>query len=213
MRWLLMTFSSSIGKKQIMAVTGLCFCLFLATHLAGNFTIYGGREMLNAYSARLHAFGLLINAIEVGLLVLAVLHVFLATTLYIQNLYARPNRYAVKRNAGGRTLSSFLMPYTGLYLAVFVGIHLLTFHFADRTNRSLSQLVEDVFSSPFYVVFYVFSVIVAGLHVKHGLWSAFQTIGADHPKYTPLIRWASLIFSLIVGAGFGSIPLFVMAGT
>jgi succinate dehydrogenase / fumarate reductase cytochrome b subunit len=62
------------------------------------------------------------------------------------------------------------------------------------------------------VVFYIFSVIVAAVHVKHGLWSAFQTIGVDHPKYTPLIKWASLIFSLIVGAGFGSVPLFVMAG-
>jgi succinate dehydrogenase / fumarate reductase cytochrome b subunit len=212
MNWLLMTLLSSIGKKQIMAVTGLCFCLFLATHLAGNFMIYGGKEMLDAYSVRLHSFGLLISAFEAGLLVLAVLHVFLATILYVQNLYARPARYAVNKNAGGRTLSSFLMPYTGLYLVIFVVIHLFTFHFVDRTNQTISQIVEDVFSRPLYVVFYIFSVIVAAVHVKHGLWSAFQTIGVDHPKYTPLIKWASLIFSLIVGAGFGSVPLFVMAG-
>ena len=212
MNWLLVTFSSSIGKKQVMAISGLCFCLFLATHLAGNLTIYGGKEMLNAYSARLHSLGLVINVIELGLLALAVLHVFLATILYVQNLLARPTRYVVKKNAGGRTLSSFLMPYTGLYLLIFVVIHLFTFHFADRTNRTLSQLMDDVFSSPVYVVFYIFSVIVAAGHVKHGLWSAFQTIGTDHPKYMPLIRGASWIFSLIVAAGFGSIPLFMIAG-
>ena len=78
--------------------------------------------------------------------------------------------------------------------------------------KTLSQLMDDVFATPLYVVFYIFSVIFAAIHVKHGLWSAFQTIGADHPKYMPLIRWASWLFSLIVGAGFGSIPLFLIAG-
>ena len=193
MNWLLISFSSSIGKKQIMAITGLCFCLFLATHLAGNLMIYGGKEMLNAYSARLHSLGPVINAIELGLLAFALLHVFLATLLYLQNLRARPARYVVKKNAGGRTLSSFLMPYTGLYLLIFVVIHLFTFHFADRSSRTLSQLMDDVFASPLYVVFYIFSVIVAAVHVKHGFWSAFQTIGADHPKYMPLIRGGSWV--------------------
>ena len=93
MNWIIMTFSSSIGKKQVMAVTGLCFCLFLATHLAGNLMIYGGKEMLNAYTTRLHSLGLVINLIELGLLALAVLHVFLATILYVQNFRARTTRY------------------------------------------------------------------------------------------------------------------------
>ena len=104
------------------------------------------------------------------------------------------------------------MPYTGLYLLIYVVLHLLTFHFADRTGRTLYQLVVDVFSRPEYVIFYTFSMIVAALHVKHGFWSAFQTIGADHPKYMPLIQGVSWIFSLLVGVGFGSIPLIMLAG-
>jgi succinate dehydrogenase / fumarate reductase cytochrome b subunit len=178
----------------------------------GNLTIYGGNNMFNAYSEHLHAYGLLINVIEVALLFFVVLHISFATILYFQNWRARPVRYRMKKNAGGRTLSSILMPYTGLYLLIYVILHLLTFHFVDRAGRTLYQLVEDVFARPEYVIFYAFSMIVAALHVKHGLWSAFQTIGADHPKYMPLIQGLSWIFSLLVGVGFGSIPLIILAG-
>lgn len=212
MNWLLGVFSSSIGKKLIMACTGLIFCLFLAAHLVGNLTIYGGNRMFNNYSEHLHAYGLILNVIEVALIFFAVLHISFATILYFQNWRARPVRYGVKKNAGGRTLSSTLMPYTGLYLLIYVIVHLLTFHFVDRAGRTLYQLVADIFSRPEYVIFYIFSMIVAAFHVKHGFWSAFQTIGADHPKYTPLIKAASWVFSLLVGVGFGSIPLVMLAG-
>ena len=85
MNWLIGVFSSSIGKKQIMACTGLIFCLFLASHLMGNLTIYGGDRMFNAYSENLHAYGLIINVIEVALLFFVVLHISFATILYFQN--------------------------------------------------------------------------------------------------------------------------------
>jgi succinate dehydrogenase / fumarate reductase, cytochrome b subunit len=200
----------SIPKKQMMALTGLSFCAFLAVHLFGNLTIYGGEQRFNAYSEHLHSFGLLINAAEIGLLVLAIIHILLAALLYLENWQARPVRYVMKKNAGGRTISSTLMPYTGLYLLVFVILHLLTFHFVDYRAQGIFRLVSDVFSNPGYVVFYAFSMIVAAFHVKHGFWSAFQTLGANHPKYMPLIRTVSLIFSLFVAAGFGSIPVFMM---
>lgn len=207
MNWLVQSLFSSIGKKEVMAITGLVFCLFLATHLAGNLTVYGGQAMFNSYSERLHSFGLLVNIAEVGLLAFAVFHVVLAALLYIENLRARPVRYAVKKNAGGRTLSSILMPYTGLYLLMFVIIHLFTFHFVERGD-GIFGLVKETFSNPGYVIFYIFSMVVGALHVKHGLWSAFQTLGANHPKYMPCIEKLSLIFSLAVGVGFGSIPVF-----
>jgi len=210
MNGFIQTLFSSIAKKQMMALTGLSFCAFLAVHLFGNLTIYGGEQRFNAYSEHLHSFGLLINAAEIGLLVLASIHILLAALLYLENWQARPVRYVVKKNAGGRTLSSTLMPYTGLYLLVFVILHLLTFHFVDYRAQGIFRLVSDVFSNPVYVVFYAFSMIVAAFHVKHGFWSAFQTLGANHPKYMPLIRTVSLIFSLFVAAGFGSIPVFMM---
>ncbi|MDQ1334388.1 MAG: succinate dehydrogenase / fumarate reductase, cytochrome b subunit [Thermodesulfobacteriota bacterium] len=207
------TLFSSIARKQMMALTGLSFCAFLAIHLFGNLTIYGGKTRFNAYSDHLHSLGVLINVAEIGLLLLALIHILLATLLYVENWQARPVRYVMKTNAGGRTLSSTLMPYTGLYLLVFVIIHLLTFHFVDRGNQGIFQIVANVFSKPGYVIFYAFSMIVAAFHVKHGFWSAFQTLGGNHPKYMPLIRAVSLIFSLCVAAGFGFIPIFVMAST
>ena len=195
-----------------MASTGLFFCLFLASHLVGNLTIYGGNGMFNAYAEQLHAFGVIINVIEWVLLFFAVLHVSFGALLFFQNWRARPVRYLVKKNAGGRTLSSTLMPYTGLYLLIYVTLHLITFHFADRGGRTIYQLVADVFSRPEDVIYYTFSMVVAALHVKHGFWSAFQSIGADHPKYMPLIRGAGWIFSLLVAVGFGSIPLIMLTG-
>jgi len=207
------TLFSSIARKQLMALTGLSFCVFLAMHLFGNLSIYRGAASFNSYSEHLHSFGILINVAEIGLLVLAVIHILLAAFLYFENWRARPVRYVMKKNAGGRTLSSTLMPYTGLYLLVFVIIHLLTFHFVERGEQGIFQIVVNVFSRPGYVIFYAFSMIVAALHVKHGFWSAFQTLGLNHPKYMPLIKAVSLIFSLLVVAGFGFIPIFVMSSS
>jgi succinate dehydrogenase / fumarate reductase, cytochrome b subunit len=213
MSGLVKTLFSSIAKKQMMALTGLSFCIFLAIHLFGNLTIYRGEERFNAYSDHLHALGILIHVAEIGLLLLALIHICLAAILYVENWRARPVRYVMKRNAGGRTISSTLMPYTGLYLLGFVILHLITFHFADRGGQGIYHLVDRVFSSPGYVVFYAFSMIVTAFHVKHGFWSAFQTLGANHPTYMPLIRALSLIFSLCVAIGFGFIPVFMMAST
>jgi succinate dehydrogenase / fumarate reductase cytochrome b subunit len=203
----------SIAKKQMMALTGLGFCAFLAIHLFGNLTIYGGKSRFNAYSDHLHSLGVLINVAEIGLLLMAIIHIVLAALLYVENWRARPIRYVMKKNAGGRTLSSTLMPYTGLYILVFVIIHLLNFHFIERSDQGIFQNVAYLFSRPGYVVFYIISMIVAAFHVKHGFWSAFQTLGANHPKYMPLIRVISLVFSLCVAAGFGFIPIFMMAST
>ena len=210
MNWALRVFFSSIGKKVVMAFTGLMFCLFLGVHLIGNLTLYGGADPFVTYSARLHSLGPVVNIIELGLLLFAVLHVSLALILYIENLRARPVGYVVKKTRGGRTWSSALMPYTGLYLLLFVIIHLFTFHFVDRTNQTIYQIVVQAFSKPGYVIFYVLSTVVAAVHIKHGLWSSFQTIGANHPKYMPVIKAGSLLFSIGIAVGFGSIPLFVM---
>ncbi|MBW2030621.1 MAG: succinate dehydrogenase cytochrome b subunit [Deltaproteobacteria bacterium] len=211
MNWLFSIFWTSVGKKLVMAFTGLTFCLFLIIHFIGNVMIFRGRDVFNAYSERLHSLGLIINVIELGLLVFALLHVAFAAILYFENLKARPTRYLVKRNAGGRTWSSRLMPYTGLYLLVFVILHLFMFHFVDKGEQGVYRLVAEAFVSPGYVIFYIFSMIVAGLHIRHGFWSAFQTIGADHPKYTPIIRGGSLVLSILLALGFSSIPLFILS--
>jgi succinate dehydrogenase / fumarate reductase cytochrome b subunit len=212
MNWLTSTLSSSIGKKLLMALTGLSFCIFLSVHLAGNLTLFGGRSMFNGYAGHLHALGILVRVAEWGLLLLALVHISTGLILFYQNMRARPQRYKVNKRAGGRTIGSGTMPYTGVLLLAFVIFHLINFHFADKTQTTIFDIVNRAFSDPIYVALYVLAMIIAAVHVSHGFWSAFQTIGANHPKYMPLIKTLSLVFALVVGIGFGVLPIYVSLG-
>lgn len=209
MNWLINTIMSSVGKKILMSATGLCFCGFLAAHLGGNLTIYGGKEMFNSYAEHLHALGVLLTFAEWGLLISAVIHVLTGVTLFYQNYKARPVRYRVNKSGGGRTLGSRTMPYTGIILLAFVAFHLVHFHFVDKTDTTIFTIVSEAFGNPLYVMLYIAAVVVAAVHVSHGFWSAFQTLGANHPKYMPFIRTVSLVFALVVGIGFGVLPVFI----
>jgi succinate dehydrogenase / fumarate reductase cytochrome b subunit len=211
MNWFVQTFASSVGKKIMMAVTGLGFCLFLAAHLGGNLSIYAGRQAFNAYAEHLHSLEPLVKVAEFGLLFFAAVHVITGLVLFYQNFAARPNRYAVNKSAGGRSIGSRTMPYTGILLLGFVVYHLLNFHFVDKTGTTIYDIVAGAFSNPAVVVVYVIAMVVAAFHVSHGFWSAFQTLGANHPKYMPLIHGASVVFSLLVGLGFGLLPVYLLA--
>ena len=209
MNWLFNTLGSAIGKKLMMAITGLGFCGFLTVHLAGNLTIYGGKDSFNSYSDHLHAWGPLLTLAELGLAVFALVHIITGATLFYQNFRARPQRYSVNKSGGGRSLGSRTMPYTGVILLVFVIFHLLNFHFVDKSGTTIYEIVAGAFSDPLYVVIYVIAMVIAAVHVSHGFWSAFQTIGANHPKYMPLIMKISVLFSLIIGIGFGALPVYL----
>jgi succinate dehydrogenase / fumarate reductase cytochrome b subunit len=212
--WVLRLLSTSIGKKQLMAVTGLLFLLFLTAHLLGNLSIYSGSAAFVAYAEHLHALGKLLAVAEVGLAVALILHVTLAVLLFFENRRARPIKYEVdKSGGGGRTLSSQTMPYTGLLILGFLGVHLATFshHLVDQTTRNIFQIAEAVFSQKIYLAIYLLGVLVVAFHVRHGLWSAFQTVGANHPKYMPFIQKLSIVFAVIVAVGFGSLPLVILA--
>jgi len=209
MVWLINILGSSIGKKLLMAVTGLGFIGFLTIHLVGNLTLYSGQDLFTSYVKHLHALGPLITVAELGLLLFAVIHVAVGALLFYQNLKARPIRYRIHKNAGGRTIGSMTQPYTGFFIVVFVIIHLLNFHFAEHTHDSLYLLVAKILANPAYVAFYLFAMIVVAVHVSHGFWSLFQTLGANHPKYMPLIQKVGILLSLIFGIGFGFIPIFI----
>jgi succinate dehydrogenase / fumarate reductase cytochrome b subunit len=209
MSWLITTFSSSTGKKLLMAITGLGFIGFLTVHLIGNLTLYSGRPLFTLYVKNLHTLGPLITLAELGLLFLAVIHVFIGTLLFYENVMARPARYKVNKNAGGRTIGSRTQPYTGFIILAFVIVHLLDFHFAEHTNESLYLLISSAFASPIYVIIYMVAMIAVALHISHGFWSLFQTLGANHPKYMPLVQRFGIVVSLIFGIGFGFIPLFI----
>jgi len=209
MNWLIQTLWSSVGRKLLMAVTGLCFCIFLMGHLLGNLTIYAGNEAFNAYAQRLHALGPLLTLAELGLLLFAIIHVATGLSLFYQNFKARPTRYKIQKRGGGRTIGSATMPYTGILLLGFIVLHLLNFHFVDKSQTTIAHIVTSAFSNPLYVIGYVAAMIVAALHVRHGFWSAFQTLGANHPKYMPAIMGLSIVLGLIVGFGFGLLPLYI----
>lgn len=201
--------TSSIGKKLIMAITGLGFCTFLTGHLAGNLTLFAGETAFNAYAGHLHALGPIISIAEIGLLLFALLHISTGFLLFYKNFQARPKRYSVKKNAGGRTIGSATMPYTGFLLLSFIIMHLANFHFVDKADRTIFQIVAGTFSNPVYVFLYIAAMITTALHVSHGFWSAFQTIGLNHPKYMPIIIRVGILFGIAVGAGFGFIPVYI----
>ena len=209
MQWMFNFFGSSVGKKLLMALTGACFIGFLTGHLIGNLTLYGGRDAFNAYAEHLHALGPLITLAEWGLLTLAVIHVFTGMLLFLQNLKARPVRYAVNKSGGGRTISSALMPYTGFAILLFLIYHLLQFHFVDKTFTTIYDIVSLAFANVLTLSFYIAAMVVVALHIRHGFWSLFQTLGANHPKYMPIIMGGSLVFSLVFGIGFGFLPVYV----
>ena len=212
MNWICRTLFTSVGKKELQAVTGLLFLLFLATHLLGNLSIYGGRAAFVAYAQHLHALGKLLLVAEVLLAAALIIHVSLGLILFFENRSARPVRYTMDKSGGGRTFSSQTMPYTGLLILGFIGVHLSNFshHLVDQTHRTIFQITVAVFSQKGYLAFYLFSMVIVALHVRHGLWSAFQTVGANHPKYMPFIEKLSIVFAVIVGIGFGSLPLVIL---
>ena len=213
MNWVIRTFSTSVGKKYLMAVSGLLFLLFLTTHLLGNLSIYGGPTAFVSYAEHLHALGKILVLAEIGLIVALIIHVTTAVFLFFENRRARPVKYAVDKSGGGRTFSSQTMPYTGLLILAFVGVHLATFshHIVDQSTRNIFQIAHAVFSNPLYLIIYTLGVLVVAFHVQHGLWSAFQTIGANHPKYMPFIQGASVTFAVIVALGFGLLPYAILS--
>ncbi len=213
MNWFFRTLGTSVGKKQLMAITGLLFLLFLATHLLGNLSVYGGPASFVSYAEHLHALGNLLVAAEVLMLAALIIHVSTAVILFFQNRAARPMRYQVDKSGGGRTFSSQVMPYTGLLVLGFICVHMATFshHIVDQTRRNIFQIAADVFSQPVYLIIFLVSMLILGFHVRHGLWSAFQTVGANHPKYMPFIQTLSIVFAVIVALGFGSLPLVILA--
>jgi succinate dehydrogenase / fumarate reductase cytochrome b subunit len=210
MNWLIATLGSSVGKKLLMALTGLAFIGFLAAHLAGNLTIYAGKAAFNGYAEKLQSLGPLLHLFRAGLVTFALVHVITGLYLFLLNRKARSVGYRLHITAGGRTLSSRTMPYTGILILAFVVFHLFHFTFIDKTSTTVFDMVAAAFNQPAYTLLYAVLMIVVALHVRHGFWSAFQTIGLNHPKYMPGVAALSVAAAIVVALGFGLLP-FVIA--
>ena len=198
-------FGSSIGRKVVVALAGLLLCGFLLAHLAGNLFLFAGEGAFNHYASVLEHNPLLPLA-ELGLLALFLIHIAVTLKLRYENFQARPTAYAEQRSKGGRSAGSRTMTWTALLVFVFLIVHLKTLKFGDYEN-GLYKLVMTWFQNPVYAGFYVLAMVALGLHLSHGVQSLFQTLGLNHPQWTPLILKAGFAFAVVISAGFAVIPL------
>jgi succinate dehydrogenase / fumarate reductase, cytochrome b subunit len=208
--------TSSVGTKLLIGVTGLALFLFLITHIAGNALIFFGPTTFNHYSATLLSNPLLPIA-EIGLLLIFLMHAYKAVTMYMGNQQARPVAYVQKKSKGGptrRSVSSQTMIITGLWLVLFVVIHVAgckygTHYEAPDGVRDLYRTVDEAFASPLIVAFYVLSMVIVASHLWHGVASAPQSLGLAHPRWTPRFLAGGKLLAAVIGGGFILITLWV----
>jgi len=209
-------FSSSVGTKLLMGLTGLALFAYLILHLIGNALIFAGPETFNEYSHRLVSNPLVIP-VEIGLLAIFLLHIYKAFTNYVANRRARPVGYTMKKFAGytsRKSVASSTMIWSGIVIAVFVLVHVKQFKYgawyqtvSDNPVRDLARTEFEVFSHPVWVAFYFVATLLVGLHLRHGIASSFQSLGIDHPLYTRRLTIWGIVFAVIIGGGLACIPV------
>jgi len=207
-------FDSSVGMKILIGVTGLALVLYLIVHIAGNLMVFGGPSLFNKYAYTLEG-NPLIPVIEIGLLLIFLVHVYKTVTMFLTNQQARPTRYAMKKRADYTSRKSFAsstMIVTGLWLLIFIIIHVKAFRYGTEYpwaegGRDLYRLEIENFANPLIVVFYVLSMLVVGSHLWHGASSAFQSLGLDNPRWTPRIRATGKVLAVVIAAGFITIAI------
>ncbi|MCF7798182.1 MAG: succinate dehydrogenase cytochrome b subunit [Lentisphaeria bacterium] len=216
---------SSVGKKYLMALTGLFWVLFLIIHLAGNLVLLSGHsDAYNKYSHFLLSLGELLYVLEFILLAFILLHIYSGITVAIGKLRARPQSYKVQKNLGGasrKTVSATTMIYSGLLLFIFLVVHISHFKYQVGVNGDYTtviggvemhdfyRLVYDSFSYGWYVLFYEVIMILVFSHLRHGFWSGFQSLGVNHPRWSPFIDGLGIVIAVVVGFGFLVIPLYI----
>src|SRR5262245_44339001 len=209
------TYSSSVGTKILIGITGVGLFIYLVTHIAGNLLVFLGPITFNAYSHQLLS-NPLIPIIEIVLLLIFIIHIFKTVGMFLSNHEARPVRYVQKKGAGSpsrKTFSSTTMIASGLWLLLFVVIHVQQFKYgteyiAEGSGvRDLYRLEMENFASPLLVAFYVLSMLVVGSHLWHGISSALQSLGIDQPRWTPRLLAAGKVFAVLIAGGFMVIAL------
>lgn len=221
MKWLVDMLTSTIGRKLIMALTGLFLILFLAVHLSGNLQLLkdDGGKAFNIYAEFMTTFPL-IKVVSIGNFFFILLHIYTSIVLTQRNRAARPVQYASL--AGQSTNSSWAsrnMGILGTIILVFLIVHLrgywyemhfggiATQNYDGKEVKDLYAVVKASYTQIWYVAFYVISMAFVGFHLFHGFHSAFQTLGLDHKKYTPLIKAVGYGFAIVVPVGFALIPI------
>jgi len=208
---------STIGRKVVMAVTGLVLVGFVTGHVAGNLLVFEGPEALNSYAAFLKKSTPILWSVRVVLLACVALHVWAAVTLTRLNQASRPVAYA-RLVPQASTRSARLMRVGGFLLLGFIVFHLL--HFTTGTitpgftfsHTNVYGNVTAAFRVPWVALFYIVAMIALLGHLAHGVWSFFQTMGWNHPRLDPLRRALATVLALVVSLGFIAIPAAILGG-
>lgn len=222
MTWFSDIFRSAVGKKAVMAVSGLLLFSFVLAHMIGNLKLYAGAEAMNAYGEFLRTVGYpavphsgLLWFLRILLLVAVVLHVWAAWELTQMAREARPREYAVKLK-NHTSYASRTLRWGGVILLLFVIYHLLhltwgTVHPSFQPGKPYENVVAG-FKVWWVSLFYIAANLALGLHLYHGLWSLFQSLGWNHPRYNSWRRAFAQLFAAVVTLGNVSFPVAVMAG-
>jgi succinate dehydrogenase / fumarate reductase cytochrome b subunit len=209
-------FSSSVGTKILIGLTGVLLVVYLLIHIAGNMVVFLGPAAFNKYAFTLESNPLL-PLIELVLLSWFVIHIYKTVRNFLSNQTARPVAYQKKKSAGHttrKTFASTTMIFSGLWLFAFLLVHVRAFHDGWGTQyewpaggRDLYRQEMETFANPVMVGFYIISMLVVGSHLWHGASSAFQSLGADKPAWTRVILPAGKVIAVLVAGGFIVIAL------
>jgi succinate dehydrogenase / fumarate reductase cytochrome b subunit len=208
--------TSSVGRKLIMALSGLFLSSFLVVHLYINLFLFKcdqGKEF-DAYADFMATYPLL-RPLEIVLFGGFLLHAFLGIWLWVMNRQARPIKYKIHKTGETSELSSRIMWVTGFVVAAFLVFHIQAFFVTSRfitPGRSMYEIVAEAFKNPWTDTLYVVALCFLGYHLYHGFQSAFQTFGVRHARYKRLIDWIGAIFWLLIPLGFAAMPLYFYWG-
>ncbi len=209
--WPIIFLKSSIGKKWVMACTGLCLIFFLFSHAAGNATLFYSTSLFQSYADQLHSHPLIVSLFSKGLFAVFAIHIITGILLFLQNRKARPQKYKVHKRAFKNSIASRTMIYSGLFILLFAVIHTAAVSFGD--HGVIAHTVSTMFSSFVLSMFYIVAFVVLALHISHGLWSMLQTFGVNHPRYTWIIHKITYAVPLFFLLLFGAIPFLFLFGS
>jgi succinate dehydrogenase / fumarate reductase, cytochrome b subunit len=208
---------TTVGKKAIMAVTGLILFLFVVGHLLGNLQIFEGPEKINKYAVFLRSLPALLWTTRIVLLISVILHIWSSFQLWLLQREARPIAYVKKVNINS-TYASRTMQWSGPILLAFIIWHLLQFTFgtvhpgAPFDEHNVYNNVVLGFQVWPVSLFYIIAMCMLCYHLYHGLWSMVQSLGFSHPVYTPVLKALAKIFAIVLAIGYVSIPVAVLTG-
>jgi succinate dehydrogenase / fumarate reductase cytochrome b subunit len=213
MGWIGRFYRSTIGRKVVMAASGIVLVVYLIGHTAGNLLVFRGPQAINDYAHFLQSSGALLWTVRIILLLALVFHVHSAWSLAREARAARPTDYRrLEKQSSGWPARS--MGWGGVLLLVFVIYHIL--HFTTGTvhprfapGNVYGNLVTG-FRVPWVAIFYLLAMVALALHLRHGVWSVFQTLGVSHPHVSPLRRRLAVLLAVLVPVGLATIPLAIL---